>query len=235
MRSSRFGIALGCLLWAASAAAQSVPMAVPAAQQWQVASPSGKLVASIRQSADGGAEYAVALDGRRVIEWSPLGLTLAWVDQSKAEALQRADFARTVTFGRETRRGVRDAYAMVTGKRRDNAYAANALTLALTDAETGRRLDLEFQLADDGAAFRYVLPESSAVHHWVEAEDTGFALATGGRSMTRPTPGSRPMKRLIRAGCRSAPLPRQRKGRAGAFRRCSATKAGHGYCCTRLG
>ena len=163
-------------MWAGAATAQTIP----APQQWQVASPGGKLVATLRQSADGGAEYAIAMDGRRVIEWSPLGLTLAWGDQSSAEVVQRANFASTVTFGAETRRSVRDAYAMVTGKRRDNAYAANALTLALTDVETGRRLDLEFQVADDGAAFRYVLPERNAVHHWVEAEDTGFALGLGG-------------------------------------------------------
>jgi len=176
VRSSFSGIALCCLMWAGAATAQTIP----APQQWQVASPGGKLVATLRQSADGGAEYAIAMDGRRVIEWSPLGLTLAWGDQSSAEVVQRANFASTVTFGAETRRSVRDAYAMVTGKRRDNAYAANALTLALTDVETGRRLDLEFQVADDGAAFRYVLPERNAVHHWVEAEDTGFALGLGG-------------------------------------------------------
>lgn len=66
MRSSLSGIALGCLLWGVSAAAQSVPMAMPAApQQWQVASPSGKLVATVRQSADGGAACAM------LMRWSP--------------------------------------------------------------------------------------------------------------------------------------------------------------------
>lgn len=176
MRSALFALVAGCLLLssASSHAAEPVP------PHWQVASPSGKLVATIRQSADGGAEYMVALNGRPVIEWSPLGLTLAWGDQSKPDTIQRADFSSTVRFGAVSKSAVSDAYTMVTGKRRSNRYDANTLLLELIDSETGRRLDLEFQLADDGAAFRYKLPGRSLLYSWIEGEDTGFALGLGG-------------------------------------------------------
>ncbi|MFC0590314.1 glycoside hydrolase family 97 catalytic domain-containing protein [Novosphingobium aquiterrae] len=162
-----------------AAQAESIPV-------WQISSPHGQLRAEVRQSADGGAEYAVSLDGQRVVDWSPLGLTLGWVDQSRADSEQRADFARTVTIAERSRQSVQDAYAMVTGKRRNNAYAAQALTLALTDVETGRQLDLEFQVADDGVAFRYALPGRSALYSWVEHEDTGFAIGLGGTHWGQP-------------------------------------------------
>lgn len=149
--------------------------------EWQLTSPNGGLVATIHETRDGRFEYAVSLKGRRVVEWSPLGLTLGWVDQSHPDATQYADFARTVEFAGERRRSVADHYTMVTGKRRENAYAANELTLSLTDRETARKLDIEFQVADDGVAFRYVLTGGSQLYHWVEREDTGFALGLGGQ------------------------------------------------------
>ncbi|MFM5884116.1 MAG: glycoside hydrolase family 97 catalytic domain-containing protein [Novosphingobium sp.] len=181
MRALLTGLLLVCTLWTATAA-----MAETGPAQWQVAAPGGKLVAAVRQSAAGGAEYAVTLDGQAVVEWSPLGLTLAWGDQGTAEPVQRADFARTVAIAAGPRRSVADAYTMVTGKRRANRYAANAMTLALTDDETGRRLDLEFQVADDGVAFRYAVPGRSALYSWVEREDTGFALGLGGTHWGQP-------------------------------------------------
>ncbi len=173
MRSALF---LGCLLLFGT----GLRAAEPAAPQWQVASPSGNLVATVRRSADGGAEYAVALNGRPVLDWSPLGLTLAWGDQSKPDAIQRADFASTVDFGAVARHQIADRYIMTTGKKRENSYAANALTVELRDVETGRQLELEFQLADDGVAFRYKLPRQSLLYSWVESEDTGFALGPDG-------------------------------------------------------
>jgi hypothetical protein len=148
--------------------------------EWNLASPKTVLTALVRQSNDGGLEYSVALRGHAVVEWSPLGLTLGWVQQSRADELRHADFASTVTIAGAERHSVSDTYAMVTGKRRNNTYTANALTLHLTDSETGRALDIEFQLADDGIAFRYVLPGKSLLYTWVEAEDTGFALGLGG-------------------------------------------------------
>ncbi len=176
MRSALFAVFVGCLLLSES----GLRAAKPEPQHWQVASPSGQLVAIVRQSADGGAEYAVTLNGRQVIEWSPLGLTLAWGDQSKPDTIQRAHFASSARIGAATRSTVSDSYTMVTGKRRENRYLANALTLELSDAETGRRLDLEFQLADNGVAFRYKLPGQSLLYSWIEAEQTGFALGLGG-------------------------------------------------------
>ena len=170
-----WGVLLAALMWLSGAGALLAQ--VP---QWQVASPDGALITTLRASSDGGVEYAVALRGRQVVEWSPLGLTLGWVDQGHTEQIQRADFSATVALGSERRRAVSDRYTMLTGKRRDNNYAANELALTLTDTETGRKLDLEFQVADDGIAFRYVLPGRSQLNTSVEREDTAFALGLGG-------------------------------------------------------
>lgn len=157
-----------------------------APESWQLASPDGRLVATIRQSVDGGLRYAVSLDDRRVVESSQLGLELRWVDQAQPEVVQHADFVRTVTVQASTVDKVEDAYKMVTGKRRINRYAANQLVLHTRDDETGRLLDIEFQLADDGLAFRYVLAGRSAVHSWIEREATEFAFGPGGTIWGQP-------------------------------------------------
>jgi hypothetical protein len=173
MRGAQF-VQLAAMALAATSAANA------AQDDWQIASPNGALVVSVRQSPEGKPEYAANLKGRRVIEWSPLGLSLAWVDQGKPDSVQHADFAQSVTFGAATRKHITDHYAMLTGKRRDNHYDANAITLPVTDVETGKTLNLEFQVADDGMALRYVLTGDSPLYHWVEREDTGFTLGPGG-------------------------------------------------------
>jgi alpha-glucosidase len=150
------------------------------AQQWTVSSPNGALVTTIRQSEGGQAEYAVSLRGRQVVEWSPLGLTLRWVDQAKPEETQKADFSSTIFVGKPSERTVSDSYVMLTGKRRENRYSANELTLPLVDVESGKTLDLVFQVADDGIALRYTLTGSSQLYHWVERENTGFTFGPGG-------------------------------------------------------
>lgn len=156
------------------------PAGASAKTEWQVTSPNSAITATVRQSSSGGSEYQIALNGRTVVEWSPLGLTLNWVDQGKPDEIQEADFAQTVDFGTAATREVADNYSMITGKRRQNSYAANELTLPLRDNETGRSLDLVFQIADDGVAFRYVLTGRSLLHHWVERESTGFNFGPGG-------------------------------------------------------
>lgn len=150
------------------------------AQDMAVTSPGGGIVAQVRASADGGAEYAVSFHGRQIIGWSPLGLVLRWVDQGKADLIQRADLTTTVEFAGSHRRAIDDSYAMLTGKRRQNRYRANELTLDLTDRETGRTIALDLQVADDGVALRYRLTGNSRTHVWVEREDTAFALGLGG-------------------------------------------------------
>lgn len=148
--------------------------------EWHVASPNGAITAIVRQSPEGAPEYSIALHGRTILEWSPLGLSLAWVKQEKPDEVQKADFARTVAVTGTATRTVTDRYTMTTGKRRDNHYAANELVLSLTDDETKKTLDLIFQIADDGVAFRYVLTGSSLLYHWVEHEDSGFDFGLGG-------------------------------------------------------
>lgn len=69
---------------------------------------------------------------------------------------------------------------MLTGKRRNNHYTANELTILLTDRESGRKLEIEFQVANDGVAFRYVLPGRGNHYAWVESENTTFAFGPGG-------------------------------------------------------
>ncbi len=150
------------------------------AEEVAIASPDGRIVAQVKSSVDGGVEYAVSFKGRQVIEWSPLGLVLRWVDQNRADQVQRADFTATVELAGQQRRAIDDSYTMLTGKRRQNRYRANELSIDLKDSETGRTVALDIQAADDGVALRYRLTGSSRTHVWIEREDTSFALGLGG-------------------------------------------------------
>ena len=151
-----------------------------AQDRWQIASPNGSVSTSIRINTKGRPEYAVDLRGRRVVEWSSLGLALAWVDQGKPDLVQRADFGSGVITGAIRQSSISDNYEMVTGKRRLNTYVANQFILPLLDHETGKALEVQFQVADDGIAFRYVLTGKSAIYHRVVREDSSFNFGPGG-------------------------------------------------------
>ncbi|MDE2595811.1 MAG: glycoside hydrolase family 97 catalytic domain-containing protein [Sphingomonadales bacterium] len=156
------------------------------AGEWRVESPGGTITAKVRTTADGGLQYSVVRGQHTVVEWSPLGLVLSWMDQSRADPAQRADFNSTVLAGNPRRRTVTDRYTMVTGKRRENRYIANELTLDLTDHETGKTLAIEFQAADDGIAFRYILTGQSQIYYRVESEATSFVFGPGGVHWGQP-------------------------------------------------
>jgi hypothetical protein len=52
---------------------------------------------------------------------------------------------------------VEDIYDLATIKRRHNVYRANRRVLELQTPQ-GARMDIEFQVSNDGVAFRYVFP-----------------------------------------------------------------------------
>lgn len=143
-----------------------------AAESWTVASPDGKLTATVKPGA--ALTYSVALGGTPVLDDSPLGIVRD--DQRFVEGL---------VFVAESRAKVAEEYAMPHGKRSRCRVEASELTLAFRTAG-GARMDLVLRASNDGLALRYVFPETNAAARTVTEELTGFQLPAKSASWTQP-------------------------------------------------
>jgi alpha-glucosidase len=126
-------------------------------------SPNGKVEVTVRQ-VDEGLVYSVRLDGRDVLVDAPLGLTF-----QRGRAL-----APGVTIESVTRGGGNATWKSVCGKRSEVVDHYQEMTLHLKEAdEDSDELALVFRAYDDGAAFRYVVPEAWGEFE-LQTEQTGF-------------------------------------------------------------
>jgi len=158
--------ALICLLASFAAATLTAQDANPA--PLKVASPNGQLVFLLFESpAPAGLHYAVEFRGKRLIDESKLGLEPAGLP-----ALGPG--MRNV--GAET--GAADqTYAIPVGKTSSVRDHYNSLRADYQD-ESGRKLAVEVRVYDDGAAFRYVVPDQPALKQVkIARESTEFVFA----------------------------------------------------------
>jgi alpha-glucosidase len=161
--SPRFIFAVLCWMLAASSVQAQEPVTL--------ASPNGKvsITVAVKDKADPVGQrlyYAVQFDGQSVLLDSPFGLDFKGAPP----------FAQGLAIQEVQRRTFEETWERVYGKRKQVVNHFNEMTV--TVAETGapnRSIDLVFRAYDDGAAFRYVLPEA-----WGEfklaAEHTAFRL-----------------------------------------------------------
>jgi len=131
-----------------------------------VSSPDGKVEITFELGAEGQPLYSVSYGGTAIVADSGLGLTL------RNEAPLGAGFKVL-----DLRRASRDVpYTLVAGRASGGRDRCEELTVELE--ETGkrpRRLILVFRAYDDGAAFRYVLPEQENLKNVsIVTEDSQF-------------------------------------------------------------
>ena len=158
--------AVGCC----HAAAATTP-----AETSRLASPDGRLAVDFHLNAAGAPRYAIQLDAQAVLQESRLGLVR-----------DDADFSTGLQFvsASPTER-VKDRYEMLTAKRRLNDYRANRRVFHLQTA-AGRRLDIIFQVSNDGVAFRYFFPETNAALHRLTEEVSSFHFLPETRAWLQP-------------------------------------------------
>jgi hypothetical protein len=153
--------------------------ALDAAAGVAVASPDGRIMVRVAV-ASGQATYSVSLDGREILQKSRLGVV-----RDDADFSQGID----VTANYSTRAGklekVEDRYELVNGKRRQNVYRANRRVFELK-APSGARMDVEFQVSNDGFAFRYVFPDKDDKIHKISRETSSFNFLAGTRGFLQP-------------------------------------------------
>ena len=141
----------------------------------RIVSPDQRLSVTVSVDSTGHAEYVVARSGRVVMAPSALGLIRDDADFTRGLRLLFATKPALVT----------DRYEILTAKRRLNRYRANRRVLHLASA-AGVRLDIVFQVSNDGVAFRYVFPDTSATEHAVREERTSFHMLPETRAWLQP-------------------------------------------------
>lgn len=116
-----------------------------------VKSPDGKLVAEVTFGDSATATYSIRLNDQPVLRQSRLGLVRDDEDFSKMISIVKVDPPVPVE----------DHYQILTAKRRDITYKANRSVFHFQSAG-GKKMDIIFQVSNDGVAFRYLFPETSA-------------------------------------------------------------------------
>ena len=149
--------------------------AVQQAKANRVASPNGRLAVDFRLNDVGAPRYAVRLDDRAVLRESRLGL--ARDDGDFSAGLRLVSASRTAH--------VRERYEILTAKRRVNSYQANRKEFHL-ETVSGQKLDIIFQVSNDGLAFRYFFPDASAEKRRLNEEHSSFHLLPGTRAWLQP-------------------------------------------------
>jgi len=138
-------------------------------------SPDGKLAVTFTLGPDGDPHYRVTLSGRPVLLESRLGLLRDDADFTRGLALLDASAVTPVA----------DHYELLTGKRRLNIYRAQRQIYHLATS-AGLKLDVIFQVSDDGVAYRYFFPEPTGAEHSINEEVSSFHFPAGTKAWLQP-------------------------------------------------
>lgn len=117
----------------------------------------------------------VKRNGTRVVDKIALGLTRDDGDFSQQMKL----------ISTEPVESVKDAYTMLHGKKREFTYEASKRTFHLQNS-ADQKMDIVFQVSNDGVAFRYVFPDSDNVVRHMTAEHTAFQFLDSTRVWIQP-------------------------------------------------
>jgi alpha-glucosidase len=132
----------------------------------QVKSPDNSLTVAFRVDSRGGPEWQVQRKGSVLLDWSPLGLTFS----------EGLPLTSGFTVLDSAIREYDESYTLVIGKTKNARDHYRELRVRLLESQPpGRQLDLLFRAYDDGAAFRYVLPEQKELSSFgIVKENTEF-------------------------------------------------------------
>ena len=167
--------AAGALRFAAAVVCFAPPDLPAASLPAHITSPDERVHLAFSLTEDGEPRYRVERDGVIVLNESRLGLVRD--DADFTTSLQLTD-ASSID-------AARDEYELLTSKRRHNTYSANRQAFRL-EAPGGAQIDIEFQVANDGIAFRYRFPESDDTVRRIEAEASSFNFPAGTRAWLQP-------------------------------------------------
>jgi alpha-glucosidase len=161
------GAALFVLLTLASAGASGQTLAFPGGTPLTLASPDGHVVASVGVDGTGRAWYAVRRDDRAVIDPSPIGQVVDWIDLGGGVI---AEIGLPPT-------SVDDTFA-TRGVHPIARHRAREMAIAVQRAGAGDAWWwLLLRVADDGVAYRYVVPGTGP--RFIVGETSAWTLPAG--------------------------------------------------------
>ncbi|MEH0153491.1 glycoside hydrolase family 97 catalytic domain-containing protein [Limibacter armeniacum] len=141
----------------------------------EISSPNGQIKVNLSLSEDGKLVYNVFRDTVCVLLDSELGLVMKAEDFSKNLQLTAFSAPEVVT----------DSYSLVQGKKSHYQYQANRRVVELSNAN-GHRMEVVFQVSNDGVAFRYQFPDASTDQQEVTEERTTFHFPESAKAWLQP-------------------------------------------------
>ncbi|MGB2338914.1 MAG: glycoside hydrolase family 97 N-terminal domain-containing protein, partial [Flavobacteriaceae bacterium] len=129
-----------------------------------LSSPNGELQIHTSMDENGQLLYAVSFNGKRYIKPSKLGIAFANADDMM-------NGFEIISSKKET---IIQNYEMQWGLNQFISSKHNQLSLNLKHIESGRLIDVIFRAADDGFAFRYVIPKQKEKELIVSNEHSEF-------------------------------------------------------------
>ena len=142
---------------------------------YSVISPDKKISVHFNISDDKKAFYNVKYDDVLILQDSQLGIIREDEDFSKNLSLESASDIKAV----------RSNYEMLHGKKRFCSYTGNSRIFHLKNA-SGKKMDVVFQVSNDGVAFRYYFPEKSDVLKKITKEISSFRFNPGTKAYIQP-------------------------------------------------
>lgn len=164
---------------------------------WKLTSPDGKI--TVRLNIDTKSKrsseellYSVYLDGRKILNSSPLG-----IDREDQQ------FTKGLTFVSTTEPQIIDEhYTLKSGKRLLCHNHATERTMTFRN-ENGEDMQLIWRAYDDGIAFRYGFSGKADKLYKVVQEHTGFKLSSKGRAWIHPYDWNSRLKPSYEQYCQS--------------------------------
>lgn len=154
------------------------------AQVAEIASPDGHLKLQVF-SEEGKASYNVILQGKAMLEKSPLGLVT-----------NESDFSKDLKFVDSKKDIVSKKYTNGKIKKSEINYNANTLTVNFINADQ-HQISIEFQVSNNNIAFRYNIPAmKERLSVVVQSESTGYRFPS--QSTTFLSPMMKPMTGFAR-------------------------------------
>lgn len=144
-----------------------------------VQSPNKKIAINIKEEG-GNIIYNVLLNNTIALNNSKLGLVLSNLDL--ASSLKIDSISRTDT--------VYASYNLRYGKKKSIEYLAHKRTYYCSN-NTGNRLDIIFQVSDNGVAFHYIIPGKTDTINKIDKENTSFNLPENTVSWIQPITDAR--------------------------------------------
>ncbi|MBK7106254.1 MAG: glycoside hydrolase family 97 catalytic domain-containing protein [Ignavibacteriae bacterium] len=147
---------------------------------YDLKSPNEKLSINFRITENGEPVYSISSLGESIFKQSKLGVVRS---DGNFSANLILDSVSNVTV-------VNDKYKLLHGKRLECNYSANKKVFYLKNSDS-KKIEIIFQVSNDGVAFRYHFPENSDAKLKIYNEATSFHFDTSTKAFLQPCPDAR--------------------------------------------